>query len=107
MDLTLRPRSTPPFDEMSELLQKQLDALLVQARRDGPDGHELIDLFDVLDAEGRHVYDMHLFCDDDGQVYRTGTLEHVASFSQGGATGSSDQALLDALNSALEAWMDR
>ena len=47
---------------------------------------------------------MHLFCGDDGQVHRAGTTEYVASFSQGGATGSNDvdDALIEALDAALD-----
>lgn len=43
------------------------------------DWHELTDLFAVHDETDARVYDMHLFCDDDGQVFRAGTTEHVAS----------------------------
>jgi len=107
MKLQLRPRPTPYFEEIDELLRAQLGPLLEQAMEDGPDGAELLGLFDVLDGEGRHVYDLHLFCRDDGQVHRAGTRERVASFSQGGATGSDDGALLAALDEALRAWTDR
>jgi hypothetical protein len=102
--LTLRPRPTPTFDAMSPLLVAQLGPLLDQARADGPAGHELIELFDVLDERGTHVYDMHLFCGDDGRVHRTGTLDRVASFSQGGATATDDASLREALGRALATW---
>jgi hypothetical protein len=94
----------PSFDEVGVLLREQLGPLLEQAAEDGPDGTELITLFDVLDEGGQHLYDLHLFCGDDGQVHRAGTLEHVASFSQGGATGSDDAAMLAALDAALAEW---
>ena len=29
----------------------------------------LMEFFSVHDAKGKHVYDMHLFCDEDGQVF--------------------------------------
>jgi hypothetical protein len=45
---------------------------------------------------GRHVFDLQLFCGDDGQVYRAGTLDRVASFSQGGATGTDDEDFIAA-----------
>lgn len=54
------------------------------------------------DETDAHVYDLHLFCDDDGQVFRAGTTAHVASFSQGGAD-SRDPALERALNDANRA----
>jgi hypothetical protein len=104
MKLHLRPRPTPTFDDMDELLRAQLGPLLEQAQEDGEDGAELIALFDVLDPQGAHVFDLHLFCGDDGQAFRAGTLEHVASFSQGGATGSEDVGLLDALDAAYASW---
>lgn len=106
MKLRFLPRPTPDFDGMNELLRAQLGPLLEQAMEDGPDGAELLCLFDVLDDEGKHVFDLHLFCGDDGQVHRAGTLERVASFSQGGATGSDDEALLAALDDAHRAWAD-
>jgi len=104
MHLRFRARKTPAFDAMDELLRQQLGPLLEQAEEDGEDGADLIQLFDVLDEQGQHLYDLHLFCGDDGQVHRAGTLEHVATFSQGGATGS-DDALLDALDEAYNAWL--
>jgi hypothetical protein len=104
MHLTLRSRPTPSFDQMTDLLRDQLGPLLEQAEEDGEGGADLIELFDVLDEQGRHVFDMHLFCGDDGQVFRPGTLEHVASFSQGSATGADDEALLRALDEAHAAW---
>jgi hypothetical protein len=101
MIITLRPRPTPSFDDMSELLREQLGPLLEQAEEDGPDGFELISLFDVLDEGGKHVYDLHLFCGEDGQVFLKDTLEHVASFSQGTVTCKANPALESALEEAL------
>lgn len=107
LDLHFRARPMPPLDQVDELLRAQLDVLLHQAENDGPNGAELLELFDVLDAQGQHVYDLHLFCGDDGRVHRKGTLEYVASFSQGGATGSNDKALLSALDRAYRAWLQQ
>jgi hypothetical protein len=78
--------------------------LLEQAEEDGPDGMDLLAFFDVLDEAGDPVFDLHLFCGDDGQLHRKGTLEHVASFSQGTATGTEDVALLAALAAAYAEW---
>ncbi len=103
MKITLRPRPTPSFDDMSELLRAQLGPLLEQAEEDGPEGFELISLFDVLDEGGRHVYDLHLFCGEDGQVFLKDSLEHVASFSQGTVTCEGDPALAAALEMAIAA----
>jgi hypothetical protein len=98
MKLTLRRRPTPPLDELTPLLREQIGPLLDQADGDA----ELFELFDVLDEKGTHIWDMHLFCGDDGRIHKRGTMEYVASFSQGGATGVDDEALLDALNDALD-----
>lgn len=104
MRLQFRPRPTPALDDVNDLLREQLGPLLEQAESDGPDGAELISLFDVLDETGRHLYDLHLFCGDDGQLHKAGTVEHVASFSQGGATGTDDTALIAALDAAHAEW---
>ncbi|MFO0713342.1 MAG: hypothetical protein U0353_26040 [Sandaracinus sp.] len=85
------------------LWRAQVGPLLDQALADGPDGLSLLTRFEVRAAEVTR-YDLTLFCDDDGAVYRHGTTELVASFSQGGATGSEDHALLDALNAAHATW---
>jgi hypothetical protein len=100
--LTLRSRPTPRLDALDELLRDQLGPLLDQADGDA----ELFELFDVVDSSGRKIYDMHLFCGDDGRVFHAGTTDYVASFSQGGATKtgqitSEDRALLAALDDAL------
>ncbi|MCX4245262.1 hypothetical protein [Paraliomyxa miuraensis] len=104
MGLHFRHRPTPPFDEMPELLRAQLGPLLEQAESDGEDGESLIELLDVVDDAGQHIYDLHLFCGDDGQLHRTGTTEHVASFSQGFPTGTDDESLLEALCDAHARW---
>jgi hypothetical protein len=104
MSFLLRPRPTPSFDAMSDLLRAQLGPLLEQAEEDGPDGADLLTLFDVLDDGGHHLYDLQLFRGDDGQLYHRGTLDHVASFSQGGATGTDDLELIAALDAAYAAW---
>jgi hypothetical protein len=98
MRLTLRQLPTPPLDQLTALQREQIGPLLDQADGDA----ELIELFEVLDDSGAHIWDMHLFCGDDGRVHQRGTTSYVASFSQGGATGVDDERLLDALNDALE-----
>jgi hypothetical protein len=94
----------PDGDSIPALLAEQLGPLLTQAKSDGPGWEELIELFEVLDAEGAHVFDMHLFCGDDGRVHRAGTLAHVASFSQGGPAGTADPRIEQALADALARW---
>ncbi|MBX3247611.1 MAG: hypothetical protein KF901_10580 [Myxococcales bacterium] len=86
---------------MDELLREQLGPLLEQAEEDGEGGEALIELFSVFDDAGHHVYDLHLFCGDDGQLLRAGTTEHVASVAQGAPDGSTDTELLVALRVAL------
>ena len=93
----------PSADSVPALWREQLGPLLDQALDDGPDGLSLLARLEVHGENG-HLYDLTLFCDDDGAVYRRGTLERVASFSQGAASGSEDVALLSALNRAYGAW---
>ena len=100
--MTFHQLPTPALDAMPSLLRDQLGPLLDQAIDDGPEGLSLIERFEVREG-GQHRYDLALFAGDDGAVYRRGTLEHVASFSQGGATGP-DLALVAGLNVALQAW---
>lgn len=104
--LSLHAVPLPTLEAMPALVRRQLGPLLEQAIEDGPDGLSLLTRFEVRDR-GEHVYDLTLFADDDGAVYRKGTLERVASFSQGGATGSDDAALLSALSDARTAWLKK
>ena len=104
MRLQFRPLPGSNFEDLSELQREQLGPLLEQAESDGEGGSELIERFDVLDEQGQHLYDLHLFCAEDGQLHKAGTLEYVASFSQGAATGSDDESLLADLDAAYEAW---
>lgn len=100
--LTFHQLPTPALDVMPPLFREQLGPLLDQALDDGPEGLSLIERFEVREG-GVHRYDLALFAGDDGAVYRKGTLEHAASFSQGGATGP-DLALVAGLNAAHQAW---
>jgi hypothetical protein len=103
----------PPLDgdgdgqshDSGTLLRAQLGPLLAQADEDGADAETLIQLFAVIDEDGRHCYDLHLFCGEDGQLLNAGTTEPVASFSQGFASGSTDRELLDALQAAHTEWL--
>lgn len=107
MRLEFRQRPTPTFEAMDELLREQLGPLAEQAEEDGGGGEALIELFSVFDDAGRHVYDLHLFCGDDGQLLRAGTTEHVASVAQGVPDGTTDPELLEALRVALAEWRER
>jgi hypothetical protein len=90
---------------MSVLLREQLGPLLDQALDDGPEGLSLIECFALYGGELReHLYDLALFAGDDGSVYRAGTREVVASFSQGSASAS-DARLEAALEAGYEAWL--
>ncbi len=93
----------PSVDAMPTLWRDQVGPLLDQALEDGPDGLSLLVRLEVQ-SDNEPIYDLTLFCDDDGAVYRRGTLERVASFSQGTASGSEDDALLSGLNHAYGAW---
>lgn len=101
--LTFRVVPMPALEAMTPLLRVQLGPLLDQALDDGPDGLSLFDRFEVRRGT-KHVYDLALFAGDDGAVYRAGTTERVASFSQGGATGSTDAVLVAQLDAAIAAW---
>ena len=104
MKLTLRLLPLASFDDIDELLAVQLGPLREAAASDGPDGVTLLERFAIDDERGAHVYDLCLFCGDDGAVYRKGSRQVVASFSQGFATNSLDPQLLEALQAALVAW---
>ena len=94
--LTLRSVSKPEVASLDAVAKKQLEFVL------GPTGSglKLTDLYSVHDATGAHLYDMHLYCGDDGQVFVKGTTKNVATFSQGGAC-CDDARLQDALDDAL------
>jgi len=90
------------LDTPSALQREQLEPLLEQAQSEND--ADLIQRFEVLDEYGAHLYDLHLFWGDDGPLSKAGTLEHIASFSQGGATGSEDARVLSSLDAAFGAW---
>lgn len=102
-DLTFHPVPLPALERSPALWRAQVGPLLDQALGDGPDGLSLLTRFEIRLGDDVR-YDVTLFCDDDGAVYRAGTLERVASFSQGGATGTADAALIAALDAAHAAW---
>jgi hypothetical protein len=99
---TLKLRRVAMPAKLTPLLRKQLGWLFESA--DEPGAIKFVELFSVHDAKGRHLYDMHLYCGDDGGVFETGTASQVASFSQGGATGTEDAELIESLDTAYHAW---
>jgi hypothetical protein len=102
--LTFHGIALPDGEPWPEPWRSQVGPLLEQALGDGPDGVGLLTRLEIH-AEGGHLYDLTLFVDEDGTVYRRGTTDRVASFSQGEATGSTDEGLLAALNRARDEWL--
>ena len=90
------------LDTPSALQREQLEPLLEQAQSEND--ADLIQRFEVLDEPGAHLYDLHLFWGDDGPLSKAGKLEHIVSFSQGGAIGSEDARVLSSLDAAFGAW---
>lgn len=97
---------TPHAHALTALARKQLGPRLEKA--DANDLDELlarVDLFEVRDEAGRHVYDVVLWLGDDGPVYRAGTTRRIASFSQGGVDEASASAkLVAALSLGFHDW---
>ena len=58
-----------------------------------------------LDDAGTHVFDAVIFCGDDGFVFRRGTTELVASWSQGGMSElmADDESLEQRLEAGFDA----
>jgi hypothetical protein len=93
--LLFEPVPLPSRDQLTPLLKKQL----AWFERDGGDWN-VLQLFVVRDAKGKHVYDATIHAGDDGKVFRVGTATKVADFAQGGAEARSE-ALMAALEQGL------
>lgn len=91
--LTFRAVPLPPAGEPLPELARQQVSMLDEDRH-------LYRWFTAHDARGRHVYDLSLFCWDDGPIYRAGTTTIVGRFVQGSAE-CDDATLADALDTAL------
>jgi hypothetical protein len=100
--LTLRLLEPPDFTKLTPVQKNQFE-FIESYTGNLQQSLELMEFFSVHDAKGKHVYDMHLFCGDDGQVFEASTNKRVASFSQGGST-CDDKALEGALDAALAAF---
>lgn len=101
MPLTLRAIPTPDFAKLTPVQRFQFRFVMSSEQpRATP---TLTQFFSVHDATGAHVYDMHLYAGDDGQVFVKGTKKRVAGFSQGGAD-CGDEELQDDLDAALRAF---
>ena len=91
--LTFRAVPMPPAGTpLPALLQKQVSI--------PEDSRHLYALFTAHDPAGKHLYDVSLFCWDDGPIYEAGTTKVVGRFVQGSAECRSAK-LADALDTAL------
>ncbi len=90
-------RITP---EMTPVQQQQLAALQQEI---GTEDVNLIEWY-AIDDGGKHVYDAAIFVGDDGFVFRTGTTDVVASWSQGGMAElmDDDESLEERLEAGFE-----
>ena len=89
-----------PLEQIDDLFAAQLGGGL-QAWRKDPTRGALLDRYAVLDETGAHLFDAVLFRGEDGPVYRAGTTDFVACFSQRTATECDDDALAEALDEAI------
>jgi hypothetical protein len=64
----------------------------------------LIDWVRFIDETGQHHFEACLFRQEEGPVYRAGTTDLVACFSQSAATECDDEALAEHLEEALVAF---
>jgi hypothetical protein len=97
--LTLRLLGPPDFAKLTPVQEHQFQYVRAYTG-DLEQSLGLMEFFSVHDATGRHVYDMHLFCGDDGQVFAANTTERIGGFSQGGADFG-NTAFNDAFEAAL------
>lgn len=67
----------------------------------GPEFRDNREHYVVLDEAGVHILDAVLHLGEDGPVYRAGTTDCVACFSQSSATECDDDELAAALEAAL------
>jgi hypothetical protein len=97
--LTLRLLPTPDFSRLTPVQKFQFQYIPTHVGN-----HEeslpLMEFFEVLDENGKHLYDMHLMCGDDGQVFAANTKKRVGGFSQGGAD-TGDPVFEEELDTAL------
>ncbi len=103
MKLTAVRTPLPPLTEMDALLAQQLGPRLKQLTAD-PTGFALrLDRLRFIDETGTPRFDACLHLGEDGPVYRAGTAEFVACFSQSSATECDDEDLVEQLEAALRA----
>jgi hypothetical protein len=95
--LTFRALKKPARARLTGARAKQV----AWAEREGF-AYEELALYDVLGADGAHVYDAVIHAGDDGRVFVAGTTRSVALFAQGGCEGRSSR-LCSALDEALAA----
>jgi hypothetical protein len=99
--LSLRVLPKPDLTKLDAIQQHQFQYLQAYASPD--ESLRLTEFFAVHDGSGAHVYDMHLFCGEDGQVFVKGSKKRVAGFAQGDAD-CIDKRLGEALDAALEGY---
>lgn len=76
---------------------------MAQLQKDPECYAPLVTLMEFANADGVTLFEACLFRGEDGPVYRAGTTDFVASFSQSSATECDDEELIEALEQALRA----
>lgn len=83
------------------MLAAQLGPRLAQLRAQPAEFGPLLERFQLVDDTGNHRFDVCLFRREDGPVFRAGTADLVATFSQSAISECDDEELAAALEVAL------
>ncbi len=101
MKLTAVRLPLPPPTDIDGLLARQLGPRLAQLTSNPAEFAPLLDRLRFVDDAGVHRFDATLYRGEDGPVYRAGTSEFVACFSQSAASECDDDDLAEQLEAAL------
>jgi hypothetical protein len=83
----LRPKTAA---DIKGVHRKQFEAL-EELEHDDEETISCMDFLDIHDEKGKLVYQMAIFCRDDGAVFEANSTEMVAQFSQGGLAQCDDE----------------
>jgi hypothetical protein len=99
--LTCRRIPVPPLDAIDGVFREQLGPRWAQLRANPAEFGPLIELVELVDDSGNHRFDVVLHRGEDGPVFRAGTVDFVATFSQSSISECDDDDLAAALEAAL------
>jgi hypothetical protein len=94
----------PSLVDLEHVLAEQLGPRLAQLKADWAAYGPLIERYQVVDDGGAVHFDVILFRGEDGPVFRAGTADFVATFSQGSISECDDEDLAQTLETALRAF---